>query len=64
MLFNQGSLSPFIGVGAHVALQFGSNEMVKKFLMRFNEEEGGLPTIELIFISGLLTGIPSTLAVV
>ncbi len=35
-IIHSGSLSPFIGVGAQVALQFGSNSLVKKFLMKFN----------------------------
>ena len=32
MFNNEGSLSPLLGIGAQVALQFGSNGIIKSFL--------------------------------
>jgi hypothetical protein len=31
---NKGTLSPLIGIGAQVSLQFGSNELIKKLLFK------------------------------
>ena len=30
----KGTLSPLIGIGAQVSLQFGSNELIKKLLFK------------------------------
>jgi hypothetical protein len=30
-----GSLTPLLGIGAQVALQFGSNGLIKRFLLGF-----------------------------
>jgi hypothetical protein len=31
---NKGTLSPLLGIGAQVSLQFGSNELIKKLLFK------------------------------
>lgn len=64
--FYQGSLSPLLGVGPQVALQFATNEFVKRAIAKLNEgnRQGGLLTIKEALASGFLTGIPSSLLVV
>jgi solute carrier family 25 carnitine/acylcarnitine transporter 20/29 len=61
--FYRGTFSPLIGVGPQVALQFASNEFIKKFLTNFygNQNSSKSPSIELAFLSGCLSGIPSAL---
>ena len=69
--FITGTLSPLLGIGAQVSLQFGSNELIKKllfkiygeFLLEDENQAKNLP-ISLVLASGLLTGIPSSLSVV
>lgn len=34
--FYKGTLSPLLGIGAQVSLQFGTNELVKKVMAKFN----------------------------
>ena len=34
--FYRGTLSPLLGIGAQVALQFGTNELVKKILFKLS----------------------------
>lgn len=63
--FYKGTLSPLLGIGAQVALQFGTNELVKKlmFKLNFDEEEGdssGPLPMNLILLSGIITGVPSS----
>jgi hypothetical protein len=60
-----GSVTPLLGVGAQVALQFGSNGLIRKFLLKFQgeeeDEDDAIPTLGIVFVSGLLTGIPSSI---
>lgn len=61
-------MAPLLGIGAQVALQFGSNGLIKRFLLNFqdenDDEEDAIPTLGIVFISGLLTGIPSSIVTV
>lgn len=34
--FYKGTLSPLLGIGAQVALQFGTNELIKKIMFKLN----------------------------
>jgi solute carrier family 25 carnitine/acylcarnitine transporter 20/29 len=36
--FYRGTLSPLLGIGAQVALQFGTNEIVKKLILKLNTD--------------------------
>ena len=38
-VYYEGTLAPLLGVGLLVSLQFGSNELSKKFMERFHEAE-------------------------
>jgi solute carrier family 25 carnitine/acylcarnitine transporter 20/29 len=65
--FYRGTLSPLLGIGAQVALQFGTNELVKKLMLKLNADEEldgtrSLP-MNLILLSGIITGIPSSLVI-
>ena len=60
-----------MGIGAQVSLQFGSNELIKKLLFKIYdkhmlEDDGDAETLpmSMVFASGFLTGIPSSLSVV
>ena len=65
--FYKGTLSPLLGIGAQVALQFGTNELVKKMMMKLNVDENcdttRLLPLELILLSGIITGIPSSFVI-
>lgn len=63
--FYKGTLSPLLGVGPQVALQFASNEFMKKLLLKLQASETGSsgPNITTAFASGFLSGIPSALVV-
>lgn len=39
LAFYKGTQSPLLGIGAQVALQFGTNELVKKILSKFNSPQ-------------------------
>ncbi len=50
-----------------MALQFGTNELVKKMMLKLNVDENcdttrSLP-LELILLSGIITGIPSSFVI-
>ena len=56
-----------LGVGFNVSLQFGFNELLKRILINLQNDEdleNEIPTMELVLLSGSLTGIPSAFAVV
>lgn len=67
----KGTLSPLLGIGAQVSLQFGSNELIKKLLFKIYDEylledddDAETLPMSMVLASGLLTGIPSSLSVV
>lgn len=67
MHFNEGTLSPLLGYGIQGALVFGSNEIFKKLIKYINQDEihpGNTLPMSSILLSGVLTGMVSSLAIV
>lgn len=58
---HSGTFSPLIGYGLQNSLQFGFNRFFRKILATIN---GGEETTRTLFFAGILTGIPSALAIV
>ena len=58
MSFYKGMLSPFVGVGAAVSIQFGTFQSVKKYFAARTSD--GKPTFLHSFIGGFIAGCVTT----
>lgn len=64
MALYKGTLSPLIGVGFQVSVQFGLNEVCKRFLSKFKKRSEDLLPLHLVACSGFIAGIGSGLVAV
>lgn len=65
---NKGTVSPLIGYGLQGSLAFGSNELFKDLITYIDggkekSQSGNMPMSH-VFLSGILTGMVSTLVLV
>lgn len=63
-----GTLSPLFGYGIQGSMAFGSNELFKEMITYFDRkiegEKTGVMPLSQIFLSGVFTGMVSSLAIV
>lgn len=64
MALYKGTLSPLVGCGFQVSIQFGFNEMSKRFFSRFKENPTDILPLHLVACSGFVAGLGSGLLAV
>lgn len=60
----KGTLSPLIGVGFQVSVQFGLNEGCKRFFGKFKTRAEDILPLNLVAASGFVAGVGSGLVAV
>lgn len=60
LAFYKGTLTPLIGVGACVSIQFGVNESMKRLFHSFNSEPQATLTLPQYYICGLVSGLANS----
>ena len=60
----KGTLSPLLGCGFQVSIQFGFNEASKRFFSRFKDNPEDILPLNLVACSGFVAGIGSGLIAV
>ena len=64
MALYKGTLSPLLGVGFQVSVQFGLNELCKRYFQKFKSDMETLLPIHLVAASGFVAGVGSGLVAV
>lgn len=64
ILFISGTLSPLLGYGIQGSLAFGSNELFKELITYVDPQTHTIMPMGHIFLSGIMTGMVSSLAIV
>lgn len=60
LAFYKGTLTPLVGVGACVSIQFGVNEAMKRFFHSWNTEKNATLTLPQYYTCGLVGGLTNS----